>query len=130
MGEGTKKALFRGSENLIHFNYAEIEIRTLAIQQGREMKAQFKNIGNLVKESRTKLDPAVSQQDLSSLLGYKNGQFVSNIERGLCAIPAKHISSLSAIIKVPPSEIINAMVEDYKLSLLGAKQADLKVKKR
>jgi ribosome-binding protein aMBF1 (putative translation factor) len=44
-------------------------------------KREFKNIGKLVKAAREV--KGLSQTQLSKELGYKNGQFVSNIERGI-----------------------------------------------
>ena len=47
----------------------------------------FKNIAELIKTKRLQHPKGYSQSELSHLLGYKNGQFISNVERALCNIP-------------------------------------------
>jgi transcriptional regulator with XRE-family HTH domain len=56
--------------------------------------SSFANIAIAVRELRTKA--GLSQEELSQLMGYKNGQFISNIERGICGIP---MHSLYALVK-------------------------------
>lgn len=50
-------------------------------------------------------------------MGWKNGQFMSNIERGLCSIPSKYLMKFCAVLNVPVEHVIDAMVEDYKSQL-------------
>ena len=71
---------------------------------------QFKNIAQAVKSNRVKVD--ISQEELSHRLGYKNGQFVSNVERGLCSIPNKKLVAISDVLKVEPEVLIEAIVSD------------------
>lgn len=80
-------------------------------------KRTFSNIARLVKIYR--LEENLSQPELSEKLGYRNGQFVSNVERGLCSIPAHKVNLLSNAIKVPRERIVDAMVEDYKTTTLN-----------
>ena len=40
-----------------------------------------------------------SQSELSHLLGYKNGQFISNVERALCNIPLKMLGKVSEVLE-------------------------------
>lgn len=37
----------------------------------------------------------LSQHDLGRMLGYSNGQFISNVERGLAGFPIKKLSLIS-----------------------------------
>jgi transcriptional regulator with XRE-family HTH domain len=71
-------------------------------------KRVFKNTGNTLRNARTKA--GVSQSQLAKMLGYKNAQYISNIERGMCAFPYE------AIVKT--CEIIGLNVESLKLSIV------------
>lgn len=71
-----------------------------------------KNIGIAIKENRKKV--GISQVRLSQELGYKNGQFISNVERGLCSIPLKKVQRVSQALKVPMKVFTEALVSDYK----------------
>lgn len=75
----------------------------------------FNNIAKLVSNRRQNL--GLTQTELSIMVGFKNGQFVSNIERGLCSIPAKDIVKLADGLKINSSLIVEAMVLDYKETL-------------
>lgn len=81
------------------------------------MSNQFRNIAKLVQLHRL-ANTVLSQNQLSKKLGYTSGQFISNIERGKCSIPAKNISTLAAELRVTEAEIVAVMVEDYTESLL------------
>lgn len=76
----------------------------------------FKHIAEFVKTRREEL--GISQQDLSTSIGYKHGQFISNIERGVCSLPAFKILSLAVSLKTQPRPIIDAMVKDFHDNLL------------
>lgn len=78
----------------------------------RRKNRTFSNIARLVKIYR--LEENLSQVQLSEKLGYKNGQYVSNVERGLCGIPATKVNLLSYLIRVPRERIVDAMVQDFK----------------
>jgi transcriptional regulator with XRE-family HTH domain len=76
---------------------------------------QFYKIGGLVREYRELV--CISQLELAKKLGYKNGQFISNLERGICTIPYDKIALLSLEIKVAPVRIIEAMCDDFKTNI-------------
>ncbi len=78
-------------------------------------KKVFTNIAKLVKEARLK--KGLSQTELSSLLGYKNGQFISNVERGLCSVPVEKMGVLMTVTGVDGISIQKALVEDLNLSI-------------
>jgi ribosome-binding protein aMBF1 (putative translation factor) len=56
----------------------------------------------------------MSQEVLSAEIGYQNAQFISNVERGLCTVPAKRIAKLCEVLKIEPHEVVNAIVQDYE----------------
>lgn len=81
----------------------------------------FENIAKLVRNYRIAAKPKLSQEELARHLGYSNsGQFISNVERGICNIPPAKIDVLAKKLKVPADHVIIAMTEDYKTKLEGA----------
>lgn len=75
----------------------------------------FKEIAKIVKEKRMMNN--LSQKDVSVMLGYKNPQMISNIERAKCSIPEKNIKQLSEILKIESEWIVWAMIADYSSKL-------------
>ena len=71
-------------------------------------------IGKLIKESREASKPVVSQSKLSSELGYRNGQFISNVERGICSIPLDKVKKVADVLSIDAEDIKEALVDDYK----------------
>ncbi len=59
----------------------------------------------------------LSQLEVRDHLGLETAQFISNIERGLAAIPFDWIKKLYFI---PKNKLIKAMVKDYELSIRKA----------
>jgi len=78
----------------------------------------FNSIGSLVKEYRIK--KGWSQSDLSVLAGMRDrqGQHISNIERGLANLPPKRGYAVCKVLEVDPMLMIDAMVADFKNSLI------------
>jgi transcriptional regulator with XRE-family HTH domain len=79
----------------------------------------FNGIANLVKKYRLEHSDKLSQVELSNLLGYKNGQFISNVERGICAIPLKALKDLIRILSIPEDQLLSAMVKDYEQTVVN-----------
>ena len=77
----------------------------------------FKNIAELIKSKRLQHPKSYSQSELSHLLGYKNGQFISNVERALCNIPLKMLSRVSEVLDVNPGELKSAILRDHEETL-------------
>lgn len=77
----------------------------------------FKNIATLVRMKRIGHPKNYSQSDLSLLLGYKNGQFISNVERGLCNVPLKMMKRISEVLDINPDELKAAILKDHDETL-------------
>ncbi len=77
----------------------------------------FNHIATLVRIKRMAHPDALSQSDLSEKLGYKNGQFISNVERGLCNVPLKMMSRIAEILNITPEEIKKAILKDHEQTL-------------
>ena len=76
---------------------------------------RFPTIAEVIRTAREQV--GISQEGLSIKLGYKNGQFVSNIERELCSIPAKKITLTAKHLRISKDRIITAMLKDEELYL-------------
>lgn len=79
------------------------------------MPRTFPKIAKMVRTNRVL--NSLSQADLSKLVGYKNGQFISNVERSLCSVPAKAIPRVAHHVNAPIEPMIEAMVADYKANI-------------
>jgi hypothetical protein len=77
----------------------------------------FKHIATLIRNKRLQHPKAYSQSELSHLLGYKNGQFISNVERALCNIPLKMLGKVSEVLNVNPEELKAAILRDHEETL-------------
>ena len=55
----------------------------------------------------------LTQDQLSKRLGYKNLQYISNIERELCSFPPKRLLDLSTALCVTPKDIKDALIMDF-----------------
>lgn len=77
----------------------------------------FKNIAQLIRTKRLQHPKGYSQSELSNLLGYKNGQFISNVERALCNIPLKMLVRVSEVLDIEPEDLKKAILEDHNATL-------------
>jgi transcriptional regulator with XRE-family HTH domain len=77
----------------------------------------FKNIAQLIRTKRLQHPKGYSQSELSHLLGYKNGQFISNVERSLCNIPLKMLVKVSEVLDIEPQELKGAILRDQEETL-------------
>lgn len=73
----------------------------------------FKHLAILVKNKRMAHPQKYSQAELSDMLGYKNGQFISNVERSLCHLPFKILPKVCEVLSIEGNEIKDAMLKDY-----------------
>mgnify|MGYP001603322221 CR=1 FL=1 len=77
----------------------------------------FENIAHLIRSKRVSHPKGYSQSELSHLLGYKNGQFISNVERALCNIPLKMLRKVSSVLDIPTDELKVAILKDQEHTL-------------
>ena len=77
----------------------------------------FKNIAQLIRTKRMNHTKGYSQSELSHLLGYKNGQFISNVERALCNIPLKMLRKVSEVLDIPSEELKASILKDQEETL-------------
>jgi len=77
----------------------------------------FDNIAKLIRSKRINHPKSYSQSELSNLLGYKNGQFISNVERGLCNIPLKMLKKVSDVLDIPKEDLMDVILKDQEKTL-------------
>lgn len=77
----------------------------------------FKNIAKLIRTKRINHPKNLSQSELSQMLGYKNGQFISNVERGLCNVPLKMLKKISDVLEIDHKELKEAILKDNEETL-------------
>lgn len=77
----------------------------------------FKNIAVLIRNKRLQHPKGYSQSELSHLLGYKNGQFISNVERALCNIPLKMLGRVSEVLDIEADDLKAAILKDHEETL-------------
>ena len=82
-----------------------------------QKKRCFNHIAKLIREKRVSHPKNYSQSELSQMLGYKNGQFISNVERALCNIPLKMLPKVSQILNISPADLKRAMLDDHQRTL-------------
>lgn len=92
-------------------------IFNLATNLAGEHMRCFKNIAQLIRTKRMNHPKGYSQSELSHLLGYKNGQFISNVERALCNIPLKMLRKVSEVLDIPSEELKAAILRDQEETL-------------
>jgi len=76
----------------------------------------------LIKQKR--FEKRISQSQLSEKLGYKNGQFISNIERQRCGVPIGKAKLLCELLEIKPHVLQVDMATDYLNNLRGALHGD------
>lgn len=91
----------------------------------------FKHIAQLIRTKRMNHPKGYSQSELSNMLGYKNGQFISNVERALCNIPLKMLKKVADVLDIHPDELKDAILKDQEETLnnylrAGAKSEEVK----
>lgn len=66
--------------------------------------------GRLLRQNRERLN--LSQIELARLLGYTKAQFLSNVERGKCALPPKLVRPVASLFSIPEEVVKDAVVRD------------------
>ncbi len=92
------------------------------MEQRKRVGRKFPNIAKLIRVARQN-NGNISQLSLGHMLGYRansktvNSQFISNIERELCSVPAKKVKPLALALNLDIASIKEAMVKDFLLNL-------------
>lgn len=73
------------------------------------------HIGTLLKSKR--IAKNVTQKELSDLCGYKNAQYISNMERGKCSVNLKALKKCMKKLDIKSEAVHGALVLDYSVKL-------------
>lgn len=87
------------------------------------MKRNFHYLAAAMRTLRSQT--TFSQEDVSRLVGYKNGQFVSNMERGICGLPLAKVKLLCEVLECSPDTIKSAMLMDLSAEIDSYLEAKL-----
>ena len=68
-------------------------------------------VAKLMRGKRIEL--GFSQEGVAKKIGMKQGQFISNIERNLCALPIKYMRKIGKVLEINPDNLASAMKEDF-----------------
>jgi transcriptional regulator with XRE-family HTH domain len=64
-----------------------------------------------------RLEMGLTQLEISKKIGLESPQYISNIERGLCAPSVEVLQKLVHILKIDAHEIVDMMVNSYRQKL-------------
>lgn len=78
---------------------------------------KFKRMAAFIKAERAK--SGLGQIPFAKHIGLGDVTYISNIERGICGIPAKHIGDVSNSLKLDPAYIIAIMMADHQDYIYG-----------
>lgn len=83
-----------------------------------------KRIGQFLKTHRVK--SGLTQSDVAQRLGYTSPQFISNIERGLCSAPVKHLKDFAKMYNLDSEELIQLLLTEHETMLRVALNLEAK----
>jgi len=72
-------------------------------------------VGRYLREQRVK--SSLTQSQVAESLGYTSPQFISNIERGLCSAPAKHLRGFLKLYRIEMDELISVILKQEEQNL-------------
>lgn len=78
----------------------------------------YKYLPQRIEAARKKM--GLSQSELSDKLGFTSPQFISNIERNLATLPAKHFVKVARTLNINLKTLIKDYVQDEKHKLIRA----------
>lgn len=74
------------------------------------MKVRPYNLSLFIRNRRE--ERKMTQTELGKYLGYKNSQFVSNVERNLCPFPVEKMPDLSVLLRVELEVLVEIYLKD------------------
>lgn len=77
----------------------------------------FNHVASFIKTKRVQHHKGYSQEEVSSLLGFKSNKLIANIENAVCSVPLKTMFKLSEILNIDPEDLKEAILKDHQESL-------------
>jgi transcriptional regulator with XRE-family HTH domain len=92
------------------------------------MKSKFAHIivGRYLKDQRVQSN--LTQSQVAQSLGYTSPQFISNIERGLCSAPVKHLRGFLKLYNLSTDELVSVILKQEEANLRNALEAETESK--
>ena len=86
--------------------------------QKKSIQDLRKKHGQFWREAR---EPArLTQQEVAAVLGYKSGQFISNVESGRCRFPESQLPKLQKLYALKAAAILEVVLEEEEWALRQA----------
>jgi transcriptional regulator with XRE-family HTH domain len=82
------------------------------IVRAPEAKREHGVLGAYFRDKR--ISRGVTQTELATVLGFGNGQYVSNWERGMCSPPLESIYVMIDLLNLPKDEVMNLIIDDNR----------------
>lgn len=77
-----------------------------------------KELGSFLKNKRVQL--GLTQSEVAQKLGYSSPQFISNVERGLCAPPLKSLKKITELLQIDPKDLMSLILSEQQAILQTA----------
>lgn len=71
---------------------------------------KWRRQGELIRHYRDLFN--YSQTELADLIGLRDGQYISNVERNMCGLAGKHRRKMLDTLNIPKEEFYLAILED------------------
>ncbi|MEO0335933.1 MAG: helix-turn-helix transcriptional regulator [Pseudomonadota bacterium] len=81
-------------------------------------KSEHIIVGKYLKEQRVRSN--LTQSQVAQSLGYTSPQFISNIERGLCSAPIKHLKGFLKLYNLSLEELLSVILKQEESNLRRA----------
>lgn len=62
--------------------------------------------------AKSRESKGLSQDDVGKLLGFSNGQYISNIERNECSLSPKHFKRIAKLYGVSLDDLVDFALDD------------------
>ena len=79
------------------------------------MEYDRKKMGKILRDAR--VSAGLTQAEVALRLGYASGQFISNIERGLCTTPLDLLAKLIRAYKMQPEQAIEILNDGFRRTI-------------
>ena len=85
---------------------------TLSVEELRKSHGQF------WKDARE--TSGLTQAEVALALGYKSGQFISNVESGRCRYPGHQLPKIQKLYSLKTTDVLRLVLEEEELALRQA----------
>ena len=91
--------------------------------ENMKSRTEHSIVGKYLKEQRVK--SSLTQSQVAQSIGYTSPQFISNIERGLCSAPVKHLKGFLKLYNLTIDELVAIILKQAEANLRRALTGEL-----